>query len=147
MTKDILKGEGAVKYCQICGGEKVEIHHIIFRSEASYLANLPINFKYLCFKCHRGKKGPHFSKEVDFKFKRELQDKLYNIFKGKKYYGEEDIKNLLNISISEVLRVVNPLKIYKEGYYIEDIILRLLGGRLYLEPYEVEIKNLMEKFM
>ncbi|MEW8956167.1 HNH endonuclease, partial [Clostridium sp.] len=95
-------------YCQICGGENGEVHHIIFRSKASYLSNVKINFKYLCSKCHRGKKGPHFSKEVDFKFKRELQDQLYNIFKDKRYYKEEEIKYILDISSSEALRILRP---------------------------------------
>ncbi|WP_242971107.1 HNH endonuclease [Clostridium botulinum] len=51
-----------MKYCEECGKNVVELHHIIFRSQASYIANININFKYICPNCHRGDNGPHMNK-------------------------------------------------------------------------------------
>lgn len=133
-----------MNYCEVCGENNIEVHHIIFRSEASYLSNIKINFKYLCPRCHKGKNGPHCNYDVNLRFKRELRTTLQNIFNDKNYYTEKELKEILNISSSEVLRIFKSLRKYKEGYKKSDIILRLMGGNLYLNDYEMDILNLKQ---
>lgn len=71
--------------CSVCNRNITELHHIVYRSQAPYMANIKINFKYLCPEHHRGNDSPHMSKEVDFKYKYELQTKLFVLF-SKPYY-------------------------------------------------------------
>ncbi|MBU5592873.1 hypothetical protein KQI89_14055 [Clostridium sp. MSJ-4] len=132
-----------MRYCEVCGKGKAELHHIIFKSEASYMANIAINFKYLCDNCHRGKNGPHMNNDINLRYKRELQDNLFNIFKEKDYFNEEDIKEKLSISTSEVIRLCRKLKRYKEGYKVEDIVKLCMGNKLYMESWEKEIYDLI----
>lgn len=133
-----------MRYCEICGEANPEVHHVIFRSEASYLCNVEMNFKYLCEFCHKGKSGPHCNEEVDLKYKRELQDNLHYLFSKKAFYSQGEIKDILNISSSEITRIFKPLKVYKEGYRKDDVILRLMGGKLYFHKDEEEIINLLK---
>lgn len=119
-----------MEYCEECGRNIVELHHIIFKSQASYLANIKINFKYLCEEHHRGNKGPHRNKEKDLEYKFELQKKLFELF-DRDYYSEKEIKELLETTPSEAAKITKKLRVYKEGYERVDIICRLMGGRLY----------------
>jgi hypothetical protein len=118
------------RYCAECGSPIVERHHIIFRSAAGYMVNVPVNFKDLCPSHHRGNGSPHLNKKKDLQYKQELQAKLNVIF-HKDYYTLNEIKEILEISKSETEKVVNKTPIYKEGYKREDIIKRCLGGRFY----------------
>lgn len=118
------------RYCEVCGRPYAELHHIIHRSAAAYLTNIPINFKYLCGEHHRGNNSPHSSHKVDRQYKAELQMKLEVMF-TKDYYSEEELKQILGISKSEIKKLTKKMLIHKEGYRREDIILRLLGGRYY----------------
>jgi hypothetical protein len=118
------------RYCSECGSNTTELHHIIYKSQAKYLANIPINFKFLCPDHHRGNGSPHMSKKKDLQYKQELQAKL-NIMFRKDYYNINEIKDILEISKSEAEKVVNKVTIFKEGYRKEDIIRRCLGGRMY----------------
>lgn len=108
------------------------------------MANININFKYLCSNCHRGKEGPHMSKEVDLKYKKELQDKLFYIFNEKEFFTESEIKQKLDISSSEFRRICKGITRHKEGYVREDIISKCMGGNLYLEDWEKEINALIK---
>lgn len=134
-----------MKYCQVCGKPRAELHHIVFRSEASYMANVSINFKYLCENCHRGKNGPHMNSDVDLKYKREMQNELFYIFDHKQYFNEEEIKKKLDISASEFIRMFKGLKRYKEGYLREDIVKLCMGGNLYMDDTEKELLDLMRQ--
>lgn len=64
--------------CEICNAE-ADIHHIVHRSEGGF--DIELNYKYLCPSHHRGKYGPHQSKEVDYRYKLDLQNKLYDMLK------------------------------------------------------------------
>ncbi|MDU5117184.1 MAG: hypothetical protein E6223_04260 [Clostridium botulinum] len=121
-----------MKYCEECGKNVVELHHIIFRSQASYMSNININFKYLCADCHRGDNGPHMSKKKNLEYKLELQKKLFGLF-DKDYFTEKEIKEILETTISEARKITKKLKLYKEGYEKIDIIQRLMGGHLYVK--------------
>lgn len=120
-----------MKQCERCGTINwVELHHVVFKSSASYMANIQINFKYLCNVCHRGNKGPHLNREVDIIFKTELQTKLFTLF-SEDYYSEKQIRIMLETTESEVNKITKVLTRYKEGYKKEDIVRRLMGGELY----------------
>ena len=128
-------------FCEICN-EKADIHHIIHRSEGGF--DIEINYKYLCAKHHRGKNGPHRSLETDIKYKIELQDKLYNIL-NKEYYTSKELGSILNIPLNTLKRITKNIKLYKEGYKKDDIILTLMGNKLYSEETleDLEIQHLL----
>lgn len=108
----------------------MELHHIIFRSQASYMAHIPINFIYLTSEDHRGKYGPHLNKKKDLELKRQLQVKLEGMF-DKDYYTLEEITNKLEINERAAIRLVKTLKQTKEGYNSKDLIFHMLGDRKY----------------
>ena len=116
--------------CEVCGVWGTELHHIIYKSQAKYMSNIPINFKFLCTEHHRGKNGPHMNRETDLQYKKELQEKLQSLF-YKDYYNIHQIRQLLEISKQEAEKITNKLPIHKEGYAKEDLIRKMLGGRLY----------------
>lgn len=118
------------KCCKECNKNVTELHHIVFRSQAPYMANIKINFMYLCPEHHRGNESPHMNKEIDFKYKFELQTKLFKLF-SKAYYTEKEIKDALWTTSSEARKITKKLKLYKEGYERVDIVSRLMGGRIY----------------
>lgn len=120
------------KVCDSCGSNhNIELHHIIFRSHASYMSNIKINFKYLCGECHRGSNGPHRNRDVDIKYKLELQKRIFELFEDKEYYTQKQIKDKLDCSSNEMNKIVKKLLLHKEGYNKLDIIIRLMGNRLY----------------
>lgn len=118
--------------CEECGrNEGIELHHVIFKSQSPCMANIEINFKYLCYKCHRGNNGPHLNRVKDLEYKYKLQNKLFEKFSSKAYYTEEEIRKLLKISKGEASKILKKLKVYKEGYCKIELIQRLMGGRIY----------------
>ncbi|SFU64998.1 hypothetical protein SAMN04487886_10875 [Clostridium sp. DSM 8431] len=132
-------------FCEICN-EKADVHHIIHRSEGGF--DIEINYKYLCPKHHRGKNGPHRCLETDIKYKIELQDKLYNIL-SKEYYTSKELGSILNIPSNTLKRITKKIKLYKEGYKRDDIILTLMGNKLYSEETleDLEIKHLLDNIL
>jgi len=115
--------------CEICN-KKADIHHIVHRSEGGL--DIELNYKYLCEKHHRGKDGPHHSIETDIQYKLELQDKLYSLL-PKEYYTFKELGQILDISINALKRITKNIKLYKEGYKKQTIILTIMGGTLYSE--------------
>ncbi|MPN37053.1 hypothetical protein SDC9_184569 [bioreactor metagenome] len=94
------------------------------------MANVKVNFKYLCDEHHRGDKGPHRNKEKNIEYKLKLQKRLFELF-DRDYYTERDIQQLLAINSKIAKEITKKLKLYEEGYERVDIICRLMGGRLY----------------
>jgi hypothetical protein len=121
-----------MKECEICG-RPGELHHIVFRSAAKYMQNVPVKFKYLCFKHHRGNDSPHMCKKTDVRYKLGMQKQLFKMFGEKEYFQLGEIQRILNISGGEVSTIVKRLQLYKEGYKGSDIVIRCMGGRLYAE--------------
>lgn len=121
--------------CEICNAP-ADIHHIVYRSEGGL--DIELNYKYLCPKHHRGKYGPHHCKEVDLKYKLELQNKLFYILQ-KEYYSFKEIAHELNIPKNTLKRITRDLKIYKEGYKKIDIITKIMGNKLYSEEMIVNL--------
>lgn len=94
------------------------------------MANIKINFKYLCPTDHRGDNGPHMDRDTDFNYKYELQTKLFELFSNP-YYTEKEIKEKLETTASIARKITKKLKLYKEGYERLDLVARLMGGRIY----------------
>ncbi|MDS0528264.1 HNH endonuclease [Clostridium sp. SHJSY1] len=129
-------------FCEICN-KKADIHHIIHRSEGGL--DIEINYKYLCEKHHRGKDGPHHSLETDIKYKIELQNKLYNLL-PKEYYNSKELGKILDLSVNSLKKITKNIKLYKEGYKTTDIILKLMGNKLYSKETleNLEIQRILE---
>lgn len=108
----------------------LELHHIIFRSKAPYMAHVPVNFIYLTPEEHRGKYGPHHNREKDLELKRQLQAILRKMF-NKDYYTLEEIKDKLGVSNKIAEGIVKVLPLTKEGYEAEKLIFHMLGDRFY----------------
>lgn len=130
-------------FCEICN-KPADIHHIVHRSEGGL--DIEINYKYLCNEHHRGKNGPHHSIEIDLKYKLELQKELLNLL-DKNFYTIKELSNTLNFSLNVAKRITKDLRLYKEGYKKEDIILYLMGGTLYTEEMieNIKIQKLLEE--
>lgn len=114
-------------FCEICS-KKADVHHIIHKNEGGL--DFELNFKYLCPTHHRGKFGPHRNKIIDFKYKLELQTKLFSLL-SKNFYTLEEIISLLKLSNTSSKKLKKLLKLYKEGYKKEEIIAFLLVGQDY----------------
>lgn len=121
--------------CEICNAE-ADIHHIVYRSEGGF--DIELNYKYLCSSHHRGKYGPHQSKEVDLRYKLDLQNKLYDILK-KDYYSFKELVLELNIPKNTLKRITKNLKLYKEGYKKSELILKIMGEKFYCEEMIVNL--------
>lgn len=124
------------KYCEECLKNDIwksaELHHIILKSKAKYMSNIKINFKYLCPEHHRlGKDSPHMNRQVDLKYKLQLQKDMFSLFEDKEYWTEREIRDKLECTSSEVKKITKKLKLYKEGYDKIQLIHRLMGDMLY----------------
>ena len=121
--------------CEICNAP-ADIHHIVHRSEGGF--DIELNYKYLCPYHHRGKYGPHHSKEIDLRYKIDLQNKLYEIL-TKDYYYFKELSQILNIQNNTLKRITKDLKLYKEGYKKSDIIFKIMGNKFYTEEMLVNL--------
>lgn len=127
------KGDATVeeyKYCAECGRIHAEKHHIIFKSQGGL--DFTLNYKNLCFEHHKGNLGPHRNKKIDLEYKRELQAKLKNKL-SKEYYTENELVKILELNKTQAKKICKKFPLYKEGYKAEDIICRIMGGRIYAD--------------
>lgn len=121
--------------CRICDCEYAEEHHVVFRSQNHLIIESPINKIYLCAEHHRGDTGPHGKRgrENDIKYKLELQEKL---FKEIPYYPtEEEIKKVLKIKDKNMYKLLKTIRpVFKNGirYNKEEVIRRIMGGKIYV---------------
>ena len=67
-------------------------HHIVFRSHGGL--DFPLNLIDLTYQEHLGSGGPHLNKIVDNIYKKDLQNRLFEIFSGEAYTIEEISKAL-----------------------------------------------------
>lgn len=128
--------------CEVCGKE-ADKHHIVYRSQGGI--DFPINFKYLCPEHHRGKNGPHKNRQLDLKYKLELQEKLEKILL-KEFYSIDELVTLLKINKGMLKRLLKEYKLYKEGYKKSDIIYRLMGRKLYTKDMLEEYCDFIANF-
>lgn len=124
-------------------GKAADIHHIVHKCEGGL--DFPLNYKYLCGEHHRGKHGPHRDSSTDIEYKLELQDKLQQVL-YKKYYGFDELIDVLELNKSKAKRILKELKLYKEGYDTEDIIYKLMGSKKYEEYMMHEYKDFIPIF-
>lgn len=124
------------KVCSVCGSSnKVELHHIIFRSQVKALQHCKLNFTYLCECHHRGTRGVHGKDghALDQKLKLHFQNKLEFMF-TKELLSKEDIRDSLGIKQSAVDSLCKLMKPVKGMFYQrEDLIRTCLGGKLITE--------------
>jgi len=106
----------------------VEKHHIVFKSQGGL--DFPLNFKMLSSEEHRGNKGPHLCKKTDLSFKLELENTLFKIL-GNLFYTEDELIDELQLKPTQAHKICKKFTVYKEGYKREDVIRRLLGGKIY----------------
>lgn len=119
--------------CSKCGSNNiVQEHHIIKRGQAKFLINCKLNLIKLCWEHHHGTCGVHgkLGSELDLELKRELQNKLTNVFKGKEFFSEADIKNKLGINERDVRMLIKLLNYDIRGFPREEIIRACMGGKL-----------------
>ncbi|MBE5937711.1 MAG: HNH endonuclease [Lachnospiraceae bacterium] len=109
-----------------CPGHK---HHIVFRSHGGLDNDL--NLIDLCPEHHEfGVDAPHKSRQADVRLKQELQEKYYEVFEDKQY-GVDEIAELIGISFNKTYKAFLKVPNNAGMYAREDIIRRLMGGRLY----------------
>ncbi|SFC42260.1 HNH endonuclease signature motif containing protein [Clostridium uliginosum] len=121
--------------CELCKN-KADIHHIVHRSEGGF--DIKLNYKYLCEYHHRGKHGPHHCTEIDIGYKLELQNKLFYLLQ-KNYYTFKELMAILELSSNQLKRIIKKLKLYKEGYKKLDVIVAIMGGKLYSEEMIINL--------
>ena len=93
-----------MEICEVKGcNHPGQRHHIVFRSQGGL--DFKLNYKYLCPEHHTGNESPHKKKEIDLKYKREMQMELLALF----------------------FKVPNAAGLYKR----EDIVRALMGDRTY----------------
>ncbi|HEY5563875.1 MAG TPA: HNH endonuclease [Clostridiaceae bacterium] len=120
--------------CELCGKENIycEIHHRIFKSQAVYMRTIKANLAKLCVECHRGNGGVHLNKEADLKLKTNLQHKLTEMFSEKTHYCKDEIREILDCSDFDAVLICKRLCGHRDGYRVDEILIRLMGGRNYI---------------
>ena len=117
------------RYCIICGKSFSEVHHVIYRSKASFLVNCELNKVNLCENHHRGNNGVHTKNghALDLKLKSDFEEKL-NLLFDREYFTREEIKKTLGISDRAVYSLCKLLESHK-GLYNRENIIRVCLGR------------------
>ena len=106
----------------------MEKHHIVFKSQGGL--DFELNYKYLSSEDHRGNDGPHLNRETDLRYKRELESTLrMKLFDN--YYTVEALIEILGLNSRQAHKAFNKVAKYRKGMKREDIIRRLMGGKLY----------------
>ena len=116
--------------CVACGSQGRETHHVVFRSQGSYMRGIKVNLVPLCIQCHRGTLGVHNNKRLDLQLKVKLQFKLQEMF-PEKWYDREQIQEKLECTDFDTTLILKKMCLYRYGYNAEQLVMRLLGGRLY----------------
>lgn len=106
----------------------LEKHHIVFKSQGGL--DFELNYKHLTSEQHRGNDGPHLNKKTDLKYKLELQEKLETLL-DKSHYETEELIKILGLRKQQAKRAFRKLPVYRKGMNREDVIRRLMGGRMY----------------
>lgn len=106
----------------------MEKHHIVFKSQGGL--DFELNYKYLSSEDHRGNYGPHLNRETDLRYKIELESTLrMKLFDD--YYTVEELIEILGLNSRQANKAFNKITKYRKGMKREDIIRRLMGGKLY----------------
>lgn len=106
----------------------LEKHHIVFRSQGGL--DFEYNYAYLTPEEHKGNEGPHKSRDRDLELKKHLQVTLQSKLQ-KKFYTVNELIEVLNLKKVQAIKICRKLTYHKEGYERQEIIRRLMGGKLY----------------
>jgi hypothetical protein len=104
-------------------------HHIVFRSQGGL--NFDLNLIDLTYEQHEGPEGPHHNKLVDNILKKQLQDRLFEIFRDDKGYTIEQIAKALGKSAKYFEKHFRTVPSAAGIYKPEDIVRKLMGGKIY----------------
>lgn len=107
----------------------VEKHHIIFKRQGGL--DFELNYKYLKPEDHRGNLGPHRNRNIDLRYKKELEVKLRKLL-TKEFYTTEELIQKLGLKKGQAYKAFRQIRKTSKGIYREDIIFRLLGHRYYI---------------
>lgn len=117
------------RVCEECGRPYPEKHHIVFRKQGGL--DFELNFKDLCPDHHRGNKSPHKDRAVDLRYKKQMQESLFNIFVDHEYSIPE-ISMLLDCKAKDLEKRFKAAPKTPRGYYESETVVRvLMGGKLY----------------
>lgn len=116
-------------YCQKCGRPNAEKHHIVFKSQGGL--DIKVNYKWLCYECHRGNNGPHLNRERDLELKREEQERLFLLFKEEERYQIKEIAEKIGYDRKRLEKRFEKVRNCCGEYEAEDIVRRLMGGKIY----------------
>lgn len=103
-------------------------HHIVFRSQGGL--DTAYNLIDLPYEDHMGNNGAHHSKEVDMALKVNLEKEYFRLFPEDEYTIKE-IAQLLGKSEKYMEKHFRKVKNFAGIYKQEDIIRKLMGGKLY----------------
>ena len=105
-------------------------HHIVYRSHGGL--NINMNYLYLCPEHHNmSANSIHRDREMDLKYKRELQERYFKVFSEDKY-NIKQIARILETTTICIERSFKKVQTDPDGYIAkEDIIRKLMGGKLY----------------
>lgn len=119
-----------MRQCEVEGCRCVaQRHHIVFRSQGGL--DIELNYKDLCAAHHNmSRRSPHQNREIDLKYKRELQDTYFTVFTEESYIISE-IAELIGCDKNRLAKRFKAVPQRAGKYKREDIIRALMGGKLY----------------
>lgn len=104
-------------------------HHIVFRSGGGL--DFPLNFIYLTPEEHLGDNGPHKNDNRNKELKKGLQKELFLLFPANEEFDLETVSTRIGVTreyLEKPFRKVTNLGGLYKG---EDIVRRLMGGKIY----------------
>lgn len=104
-------------------------HHIVFRSQGGL--DFDLNLIELTLEEHEGDNGPHKNRERDLQLKKNLQRELSDIF-WKESYSIEEVAKELGRSVKYFEKNFKRVPTAAGEYKRDDIIRKLMGGKLYV---------------
>lgn len=119
-----------MEQCEVKGCDDAgHAHHIVYRSHGGLDNDL--NMISLCPYHHNlGPMSPHRNRNTDLMLKKNLQEKYFELFE-KEEYTIPEISKLIGLSEKKTYKAFLKVKNNAGEYEKEDIIRRLMGGRLY----------------
>ena len=103
-------------------------HHIVFRSQGGL--DTRDNLIKLTYEQHERNGSPHQSREADLVLKKQLQDYYHDRF-DEDEYSIGEIAQILGKSEQYIQKHFRKVKNFAGTYKREDIIRKLMGGKLY----------------
>lgn len=109
-------------------------HHIVFRSQGGLDIN--DNLIQLSYQEHLGNNSPHLNNDINLHYKETLQSEYYQLF-NKAEYTIPEIAKLLSKSEKYINKHFRKVNNFAGVYQREDIIRKLMGGKLYIKEGKI----------